>query len=89
MLNPSRLAVARKRWGLTLTRLADLTDISTRSLSAYENGHQTPSEETLLLLADSARRRPCLPRRAGHRRDPAGRRSSFRALSKMTARQRE
>ena len=32
MLNPSRLAVARKRRGLTLTNLAELTDLSTRSL---------------------------------------------------------
>ncbi len=43
MLTPSRLAIARKRHGLTLTRLADLTGLSTRSLSLYENGHQEPT----------------------------------------------
>ena len=52
MLTPSRLEVARKRRGLTLTRLAGLTGLSTRSLSLYENGHQEPSEETLLHLAE-------------------------------------
>ena len=52
MLTPSRLEVARKRRGLTLTRLAGLTGLSTRSLSLYENGHCEPSEETLLHLAE-------------------------------------
>ena len=51
MLTPSRLVVARKRSGLTLTRLAELTGLSTHSLSVYENGHQAPSQETLRLLA--------------------------------------
>jgi transcriptional regulator with XRE-family HTH domain len=51
MLTPSRLVIARKRRGLTLTKLAQLTGLSTRSLSLYENGHQTPSEETLRGLA--------------------------------------
>ena len=51
VLTPSRLAIARKRRGLTLTRLAELTGLSTHSLSVYENGHQAPSEETLLMLA--------------------------------------
>ena len=40
MLIPSRLAIARKRRGLTLTRLSELTGLSTHSLSVYENGHQ-------------------------------------------------
>lgn len=52
MLTPSRLVIARKRRGLTLTRLAELTGLSTRSISLYENGHQEPSDETLLQLAD-------------------------------------
>ena len=51
-LTPSRLVIARKRRGLTLTRLAGLTGLSTRSISLYENGHQQPSEETLLQLAE-------------------------------------
>jgi len=51
VLTPSRLAIARKRRGLTLTRLAELTGLSRHSLSVYENGHQAPSEETLVVLA--------------------------------------
>ena len=43
MLTPSRLVIARKRRGLTLTRLAELTGLSTRSISLYENGHQAPA----------------------------------------------
>jgi len=52
MLTPSRLVIARKRRSLTLTRLAQLTGLSTRSISLYENGHQQPSDETLLQLAE-------------------------------------
>ena len=57
MLTPSRLEIARKRRGLTLTRLAELTGLSTRSISLYENGHSEPSEETLLRLAEVLERR--------------------------------
>jgi Zn-dependent peptidase ImmA (M78 family)/DNA-binding XRE family transcriptional regulator len=88
MLTPSRLVIARKRRGLTLTRLAELTGLSTRSISLYENGHQEPSEETQLQLADVLGVSPAflgapdvdeIPEEA----------VSFRALSKMTARQRD
>jgi Zn-dependent peptidase ImmA (M78 family)/DNA-binding XRE family transcriptional regulator len=88
MLNPSRLAVARKRRGLTLTRLAELTELSTRSLSAYENGHQTPAEETLLLLADVLEVEPTFLAATDIEEIPLDA-VSFRALSKMTARQRD
>jgi Zn-dependent peptidase ImmA (M78 family)/DNA-binding XRE family transcriptional regulator len=88
MLTPSRLVIARKRRGLTLTRLAQLTDLSTRSISLYENGHQDPSPETLLQLAAILGVTP------GFLSDPdvdeiPGEAVSFRALSKMTARQRD
>ena len=88
MLTPSRLAIARKRRGLTLTRLSELTGLSTHSLSVYENGHQTPTEETLLLLARVLAITPDFL--AGHDVEeiPADA-VSFRALSKMTARQRD
>ena len=88
MLNPSRLAVARKRRGLTLTRLADLTDVSTRSLSAYENGHQAPSEETLLVLAHTLGVAVAFLGAPDIDEIPLDA-VSFRALSKMTARQRD
>jgi len=88
MLTPSRLIVARKRRGLTLTRLAELTGISTHSLSVYENGHQTPTDETLDQLATTLD----IPRQFLEAPDvdeiPEAA-VSFRALSKMTARQRD
>lgn len=88
MLNPSRLAIARKRRGLTLTRLAELTELSTRSLSAFENGHKQPSEETLLLLAEILEVAPAFLSADEVDEIPVGA-VSFRALSKMTARQRD
>jgi Zn-dependent peptidase ImmA (M78 family)/DNA-binding XRE family transcriptional regulator len=87
-MTPSRLAVARKRRGLTLIRLAELTGLSTHSLSVYENGHQAPAKETLRLLATTlgvdegflvAPDLDEIPEAA----------VSFRALSKMPARQRD
>ena len=52
-LTPSRLVIARKRCGLTLTQLAGLTGLSTRSISLYENGHAEPSADTLGQLAEA------------------------------------
>jgi Zn-dependent peptidase ImmA (M78 family)/DNA-binding XRE family transcriptional regulator len=88
VLTPSRLAIARKRRGLTLTQLAGLTGLSTRSISLYENGHQEPAPDTLRQLALELDVSPGflgapdvdeIPEEA----------VSFRALSKMTARQRD
>ncbi|HEY7488499.1 MAG TPA: XRE family transcriptional regulator [Streptosporangiaceae bacterium] len=47
----SRLRLARKRRGLTLVRLAELTGISTRSLSAYEKGEQRPGPGRVGVIA--------------------------------------
>lgn len=88
MLTPSRLAIARKRRGLTLTRLAGLTGLSTRSISLYENGHQEPSEEKLLQLADVLDVSPAFLGAPDVDEIPEDA-VSFRALSKMTARQRD
>ncbi len=88
MLTPSRLAVARKRQGLTLTRLAELTGLSTRSLSLYENGHQSPSEETLSGLATALGVKITFLTGTDLEEIPQDA-VSFRALSKMTARQRD
>ncbi len=88
MLTPSRLVIARKRRGLTLTRLAELTGLSTRSISLYENGHHEPAEETLLQLAGALRVSPAFL--GGPDSDEIPQEAvSFRALSKMTARQRD
>ncbi|MBN7379713.1 helix-turn-helix domain-containing protein [Mycobacteroides abscessus] len=88
MLSPSRLRIARKRRGLTLTSLAAKADISTRSLSAYENGHQEPSDETLDCLAQALQVAPSFLKASDIEEIPLDA-VSFRALSKMTARQRD
>jgi Zn-dependent peptidase ImmA (M78 family)/DNA-binding XRE family transcriptional regulator len=88
LLTPSRLVIARKRRGLTLTRLAGLTGLSTHSLSVYENGHQVPSEETLCLLASILDVTPAFLRASDVEEIPEDA-VSFRARSKMTARQRD
>jgi len=88
MLTPSRLVIARKRRGLTLTRLAELTGLSTRSISLYENGHQEPSEETLRQLAEVLGVSLAFLGAPDVEEIPEAA-VSFRALSKMTARQRD
>jgi Zn-dependent peptidase ImmA (M78 family)/DNA-binding XRE family transcriptional regulator len=88
MITASRLTLARKRRGMTLVRLSELAGVSTRTLSAYENNQGQPSPETLSRLADvlgfpesffSAEELDELTPDA----------ASFRALSKLTAGQRD
>src|SRR5450759_3062024 len=62
-----RLTLARKRIGLTIAALARETELSTRILSAYENGSAEPSAATVRLLADRLQR--CVLVRPGTRRD--------------------
>jgi Zn-dependent peptidase ImmA (M78 family)/DNA-binding XRE family transcriptional regulator len=88
MLSPSRLAIARKRQGWTIARLAEQTGLSTRSISLYENGHQEPSEETLRQLARVLQVSPDFLSGPDLDEIPVDA-VSFRALSKMTARQRD
>jgi Zn-dependent peptidase ImmA (M78 family) len=51
MVSASRLTLARKRRELSLVRLAELTGISTRSLSAYEKGEQRPGPGRVGVIA--------------------------------------
>ncbi|TCP39377.1 Zn-dependent peptidase ImmA (M78 family) [Tamaricihabitans halophyticus] len=88
MFSPSRLRIARKRRGWTVTTLARTAGLSTRSVSTYENGRQEPSAPTIeqlaravevpstFLLGDDVDEVPV---------DAV----SFRALSKMPARARD
>lgn len=87
-LTASRLALARKRKRLTLTRLAEVSGISTRSLSLYENGHTCPSQEVIQLLSEVLDVTPAFLASPDLEEIPVGR-VSFRALSKMTASQRD
>ncbi|MET7902744.1 ImmA/IrrE family metallo-endopeptidase [Streptomyces sp. NPDC005355] len=53
MFTPSRLALARKRRGMTLVELGSRVGVTSQSLSNYERGRQQPSPATLKLIADS------------------------------------
>lgn len=48
---PDLIRVARTRAGLTQAQLADVSGIATPEISRYENGHRTPSLESLDRLA--------------------------------------
>lgn len=87
-LTPSRLALARKRRGLTLVRLSEVSGLSTRSLSSYENGRDLPSPPTVELLA-RALGLECDFLVGPDIEDIPVDRISFRALSKMTSSQRD
>ena len=86
--NPQRLILARRRRGLTMTRLAALVGVQARSITAYEKGEFAPSEEILAELARNLR----FPAAFFFGPDldvPTTRSVSFRALSRMTAGQRD
>lgn len=88
MLTPSRLTVARKRRGMTLTALEKDTGISTRSLSDYEKGRQHPTPRHMEALA-RALAVPITFLTAPEVDEIPIDAISFRALSKMTASQRD
>lgn len=86
--NPQRLVLARRRRGLTMTRLAALVGVQSRSITAYEKGEFAPSDDVLAELARHLR----FPAAFFFGPDldvPTSRSVSFRALSKMTAGQRD
>lgn len=86
--NPSRLKLARKRRGLTMTKLATAIGVEPRSVSAYENGEFGPDHDRLATLASVLG----FPKEFFFGDDldePTPDIASFRALSKMTAGQRD
>jgi Zn-dependent peptidase ImmA (M78 family)/DNA-binding XRE family transcriptional regulator len=52
MVTPSRITLARKRRGMTIVELSRKLGVSAQSLSNYEHGRQSPSDETLTKIAD-------------------------------------
>lgn len=88
MFTPSRLALARKRRGLTLVNLATKVGVTAQSLSNAERGRQTPSEATLERLAE-ALGFPVTFFSEPEVEQLTSDQVSFRAVSKMTARTRE
>lgn len=88
IFNPQRLVLARRRRGLTMTHLAGLVGVQPRSITAYEKGEFSPSEEMLAELG----RHLSFPVEFFFGPDldvPTTRSVSFRALSRMTAGQRD
>ena len=88
VFNPSRLTLARRRRGLTMTKLAALVGVELRSVSAYENGEFGPDSERLTAISQAL----SFPTAFFFGKDldePTQDIASFRALSKMTAAQRD
>ncbi|MCA9458127.1 MAG: XRE family transcriptional regulator [Nitrospira sp.] len=86
--NPSRLTLARKRRGLTMTRLAAMIGVEPRSMSAYEKGEFKPDTEKLEYLG-KVLRFPVNYFFGDDLEELSPDSASFRALSKMTAGQRD
>lgn len=87
MFTPSRLALARRRRGLTKKRTAELIDVSTRSVVGFEGGEIMPSALTVSRMVD-ALDFPASFFEAEDLEEISEHAASFRALSKMTAAQR-
>jgi Zn-dependent peptidase ImmA (M78 family)/DNA-binding XRE family transcriptional regulator len=86
--NPARLGLARRRRGMTKTRLAKLVGVDVRAISAYESGEFAPEPDRLPVLAQALR----FPDAFFFGDDPEEIEAdivSFRSLSKMTAGQRK
>ena len=88
VFNPGRLRVARKRRGLTKIELAEKIRVEWRSISAYEAGEYPPSEETLGRIAFTLKF-PAAFFNGNSLEEPEPDITSFRALKKMTAGQRD
>lgn len=88
MITPERLLLARNRRGLTQIRLASLVDCSKSHIEKLERGATAGSPELVHSLARALRvppdflRAPALPELEASR-------VNFRALSRMTARERD
>jgi Zn-dependent peptidase ImmA (M78 family)/DNA-binding XRE family transcriptional regulator len=88
MFNPTRFACARKRTGLTKSQLARQIGVNLRSVVAYESGHTVPSADTLEKILE-ATGFPADFFSGDDLEEPKADATSFRALTKMTARQRD
>ncbi len=86
--NPQRLSVARRRRGLTKTALAAELELSVRMVTSYERGEKAPADVTLDRIARSLD----FPRAfflGDDLSEPSIDGTSFRALSNLTARERD
>ena len=88
VFNPTRLTWARRRRGMTKTRLAADIGVNLRSVSAYESGAFNPEPDRLAAIGRTLK----FPQGfflGDDIEEPAIDTASFRSLSKMTARQRD
>ncbi len=88
MFNSTRFALARKRRGITKRALAERIEISERSVSAYESGATSPEHDTVTRISHALGFPESFffaPDVDELKPDVA----SFRALTKMTAAQRD
>lgn len=86
--NPTRLTLARKRRGLTKSELAKAIGVDLRAVSAFEAGEYPPAEQTLFFI-QKALAFPSEFFLGESLEEPLPDAASFRALSKMTASQRD
>ena len=85
--NPKRLALARRRRGLTKTKLAEMLGVEVRSITAYESDEFKPDREHLFQLAEKLRF-PIQFFSGDDLEEISPDSVSFRSMSKMTAAQR-
>lgn len=86
--NPSRLILARQRRSFTMKLLADRAGLSSKLISLYESGSQTPTSDSLTAIA----RELNFPIQFFLGKDiepPTGENASFRSFSRMTSGQRD
>lgn len=88
MFNNTRFALARKRRGLTKRALAKEIGVTDRSITAYESGQTEPERQTIEKIA-GALRFPVEFFFADDVEELPVEVASFRALTKMTASQRD
>lgn len=86
--NAQRLTLARQKRRLTKARLAELTGLTPRSITAYESGEMAPTGDRLVSLTN-ALKFPASFFFASDMVCPEVDAVSFRALSSMTAAQRD
>ena len=86
--NAKRLAIARRRRGLTKAALADQVGVSSRMITAYEGGEKAPGSDSLSKLADVLQF-PSAFFSGDDLSEPALADVSFRALRSLTARRRD
>jgi Zn-dependent peptidase ImmA (M78 family)/transcriptional regulator with XRE-family HTH domain len=87
MFTPSRLTLARNRRGLTKKRLAELIDVSTRSVTAFESGELAPKAINLTRISKVLNFPPSFFE-AEDLPELTAEAVSFRSMSKLPAAQR-